>query len=125
MSDNNSIGVRHDNGRVVLILNGDKGLAMPWQKSDEVIRALRQVTREAEEYCKANQIIADNALMQRAGLPIGLSDNPIIKDESIKAALYDRDLRRAIPNQVAAGLGQIKRRGVVGSPALRRTGHAG
>ena len=120
-NDNNSVRLVHNEGRVVLIVNNDaKGLAMPWQKADELIRALRQVTREAEEYCKANQIIADNALMQRAGMPVGLSNNPIIMRESIKEALYSRDLRRALPHQTAAGLGDIQTRGVVGSPTLRR-----
>ncbi len=122
MTDNNSVRLIHDNGRVILIVNNDpKGLAMPWQKADEVIAAMRQVTREAEEYCKANRIVADNALMQRAGLPVGLSNNPAIMRESIKEALYDRDLRRALPPKKAAGLGDIQTRGVVGTPMLRRT----
>lgn len=116
-----------DNGQVVLITDqtilAGKGLGMPWQKADELARSLTRQARRAEEYEKANRIIADNALMQRAGANVGLSDRPDIKTETIKEALYNKALRRALswrnPN-VAEGLGNIRRRGVVGAPALTK-----
>ena len=80
--------------------------------------------RESEEYQKANQIIYDNALLQRAGIPVGLSDHPKIKEESVKEALYNRDLRRWLPSirkTVDSGIGAIQARGVVGAPRLTKT----
>ena len=112
------------NGRVIMA-GADPVMDMPWQKADELARALTVMARRAEEYCKANQIIADNALLARAGANIGLSDHPVIKAESVKAALYDRDLRRALSWRkpgISEGLGNIRTRGVVGAPALTHGG---
>ena len=110
------------NGRIIMT-GADPAMDMPWEKADEFAHALTQMARRAEEYCKANQIIADNALLQRSGAPIGLSDDPLIKSETIKTALYDRTLRKLMPwrnRKVAAGLGNIQERGVVGAPALTK-----
>ena len=62
---------------VVLVVDG-RAVRMPWQKAEEISRALHRKAREAEEIDKANTIIYDNAFLQRSGaLPgIGLSDNP-------------------------------------------------
>lgn len=114
----NDVSIRHDNGQVVFVLNGDRGLRMPWEKAEEIARALIRKAREAEEYCKANQIIADNALMQRAGVNIGLSSHPLIKAETVKESLYNRTLRRALSGKKAAGIPSIQSRGVVGAPTI-------
>ena len=116
-----------ENGRVIFIFNGKVvfGGAMPWEQADEIARHATRAARLAEEICKANQIIMDNALLQRSGaLPgIGLSDHPKIKDETIKEALHNRDLRRYLPPQkksVGNGIGGIKSRGAVGAPSLTK-----
>jgi len=111
-----------DGHEVVLVIDG-KSTVFPWELADIVASSLTANARKAEEYCKVNQIIADNALMQRAGFPLGLSDHPVIKDETIKEALYDRTLRRHLPStrkDVANGLGNIQSKGVVGAPVLTK-----
>jgi len=116
------IQFRHENGKVIFVFNG-KGYSMPWEKADDLSRAAATMARQAEEYCKANQIIADNALMQRSGFPMGLSDNPIIQDETIKEALGSKYLRRVLPwrdKNTSSGIGGIKTRGAVGAPTLSK-----
>ncbi len=117
-----------DNGSVVLVTDqtipAKKGVDMPWEIADQLARALTVMARRAEEYCKANAIIMDNALLQRCGANIGLSDHPKIKDETVKEALHNRELRRARPwrdKNVAAAIEGIRSRGVVGAPSLSKS----
>lgn len=109
-----NLKIRHENGKVLFVIDG-KGYRIPWEYADVLSRGFTMAARKAEEYCRANAIIMDNALMQRAGLPIGLSDHPVIKQESIKEALHNRRLRTS---GAKAGIESIKSRGVVGSPSL-------
>ena len=116
-----------ENGRVIFVFDGKLAFdgGIPWEQADEIARQATRAARLAEEICKANQIIMDNALLHRSGvLPgIGLSDHPKIKDESIKEALHNRDLRRYLPYQkknVGNGIGNIKSRGAVGAPSLTK-----
>jgi hypothetical protein len=118
------VSVRHEDEHVVLIIAGGKGVKVPWGKADAIARALTQCARKAEEYAKANKIIYDNALIQRAGFPIGLSDHPKIKAETVKESLYNRNLRRWLPKTrkgVDHGMGGIQSRGSVGAPGLSKT----
>ncbi len=117
-----------ENGRVIFVFDGKVvfGGGVPWEQADQIARQATRAARLAEEICKANQIIMDNALLQRSGFPIGLSDHPKIKDESIKEALHNRDLRRYLPFQkknVGNGIGNIKSRGAVGAPSLTKRSH--
>ena len=117
-----------ENGRVIFVFDGKVvfGGGVPWEQADLIARQATRAARLAEEICKANRIIMDNALLQRSGFPIGLSDHPKIKDETIKEALHNRDLRRYLPYQkknVGNGIGNIKSRGVVGTPSLTKRSH--
>ena len=120
----NLLQVRYtETGKVVYIYNGKVafGGAIPWEQADMIARQSTGCARKAEEICKANRIIADNALLHRSGvLPgIGLSDHPAIKDETVKAALYDRDLRRYFPwRKGVNGVGAIQTCGAVGTPVI-------
>lgn len=78
---------------VYLELDG-KAFSMPWETALELASALRKVAQRAEEYAKANQLIADGAVLLRAGVPFTLSNNPAIKKEVVKEAQHNRDLRR-------------------------------
>lgn len=117
-----------DNGKVVLELTSSipgagKAIDMPWEKADELSRALTIQARRCEEYCKANEIIMDNALLQRSGANIGLSDRADINGETVKEALQNKGLRRLLPwrqKNVSQGIEGIRTRGVVGSPALTK-----
>ena len=126
--DDNKLNIFHGgNGKVIYVYNG-KNLfngKVPWEVADKIAQQSTRAARLAEEFCKVNQVIMDNALLARSGvLPgIGLSDHPKIKEESIKEALHNRDLRRYLPYQkpnVGNGLGDIKSRGVVGAPSFTK-----
>ncbi len=129
--DDNKLNISHDgNGKVQYLYNGKAifGGKVPWEVADKIARQSTRAARLAEEVCKANQVIMDNALLQRSGvLPgIGLSDHPKIKEESVKEALHNRDFRRYLSYQkpnVANGIGGIKSRGVVGAPSLIKRSH--
>jgi len=114
-----TLSVNYDGPRVLLVVDG-KGVLIPWQQSDELATALVVMARKAEEQDDADRIIFDNALIQRAGMPIGFSDDPKIKDATVNTALYHRVLRRALPFwKNRRGLDRIQRRGAVGAPWLR------
>ena len=105
------ITIRREDTRVLLLKNGVLIADMPYDKALSVARGLSLKAREAEEIVKAEQVIADNALLLRTGAPIGLSSNPDIIHESIKEAVNNRELRRYLP-------GGIKSQSVVGRPSL-------
>lgn len=60
--------------------------------------ALTSVCRLAESHDLAviNAMIEDQSLMQRAGVPFGLTDNKKIQDEIMKEAHYNKKLRKYV-----------------------------
>jgi hypothetical protein len=102
--------IRVDGENVTLELNG-RATEMPAHAAREIARALMQKALEAEEYARAEGIILDSALLIRAGLPFGLSNNPKILDEARKEAVWNRDLRRFMP-------GGVRSTAVVGTPTI-------
>ena len=91
-----SIRLKQEGSRVLLIVNGVCVADMPWEAALGVGRACYQCAKMAEEHAKHNDVIADQALAFRLGLPVGLSNNRKIIEEAKKDALFDRDLRRYI-----------------------------
>ena len=77
----------------------------------ELAEALRTQAKRAEEWEKASQIAADQAVLLRAGIPIGLTSHPVIQAEAAKIAAWDRDLRRYLP-------GGVRSQSVVGAPSI-------
>lgn len=102
---------RQEGSRVLILLDGRLIESMPWQAAVQASTALLIKGRKAEEHAKANQIIGDSALLIRAGIPLGLSNNPVIVSEAVKEANHNRDLRRYLP-------GGIQSTAVVGTPAV-------
>jgi len=105
------ITIRREGTRVLLLKNGVLIADMPYDAALQVSRAMRVKAKDAEEHVKAEQIINDSALLLRTGFPIGLSSNPDIIRESIKEAVNNRTLRRALP-------GGVKSQSVVGRPSI-------
>ncbi len=75
-------------------------------------RALYAATRsaEAQEDSVRSQQVADGALMLRAGIPFGLSNDPKVKDAIRNEVAHNTTLRRAMPFAQA--------RGVPGAPTV-------
>lgn len=107
-----SVTIGQDGPRVLLSVDG-KTISIPWEHADEIARAIQGKARQAEEDQKALGIAADNAVLLRVGVPIGLSNRPDILAESASIAQYDRDLRRHVP-------GGVKSRETFGTPTIRR-----
>ena len=67
--------------------------------------------RECDEQEHAPQVALDNAILLRGGVPIGLSNDPKIQEETVKEAVHNRDLRRYMP-------GGVKSTVLLGTPAI-------
>ena len=106
--------ILQDGTKVLLLLDGRLIAEIPWKHADEVARAIIIAARKAEEWDKALDIAKDNAVLLRAGVPLGLSNHPDILGESVKIARDDRELRLAMP-------GGIKAQSVVGTPTLTQS----
>jgi hypothetical protein len=96
------VSIRREGNRILLLKNGVLLIEMPYQAALGLSQALRVKAKEVEEEVCAEQIIADQALLLRAGAPFGLTAHRAILRESIKTAQFDRDLRRYLPGGIAS-----------------------
>lgn len=108
-----SVTVRQDDERVLLIVNGQCVLNLPWDGALEIGRALVAQGHRAEEIAKAAGVAYDHAILVRAGIPIGLAVDPRVRKEAEKVAVSDSSLRRKMP-------GGVKSTQSVGAPSVRR-----
>ena len=86
-------------------------LDVPWNMALSIGRSLIKQAKIVEEHVKAPGIIKDQALLQRVGFPIGLTNNPAIQKEAMKEAVNSKELRKAFP-------GGIKSQSAVGTPTV-------
>lgn len=107
--------VRQEGDRVLLLHNGALLFSLPWQAALELSRALRVQGKKAEEEANAIRIVYDQAILTRVGFPIGLSNRPDILAEAAKEAAWNKDLRRYIRGDRAAG---IANQTVFGTPTI-------
>ena len=108
--------VNTEGHQVIVNINDDTYLVLQWDKAEEVARAIMACARRAEEVAKASIIARDAAILLRAGVPLGLSNDPRIVEEAVKQAIHDRDLRRYLP-------GDVKSSEVVGVPIVVKHPH--
>lgn len=105
------------NGQVLfLITRASDGMTtaveVHWKLAQEIARAIVAVSKKAEEIENVERIIRDGALLDRLQIPIGLTNNPAIKDEIRKEAQWDRELRRHVPTP------SIASKEVFGTPTI-------
>lgn len=99
-------------GTTVLIINKEgKFLELPWDAALAVAKALRIQAKRAEEFAKRCQIIMDQAILMRKGIPFGLTSNPAMQQEAGKEAAHNRQLRLYMP-------GGVKSQECLGTPAV-------
>lgn len=110
------IQILQKKGGVCIVVNGRlvTDEPIPWQAARDISRHIATVAKLAEEWDKAEQLIQDAAILQRAGANIGLTSNPVILAEAGKEAAHNRDLRRYMP-------GGIKSQAQFGRPTLTGT----
>ena len=101
--------------RVIVIVDGKAVIDLPWDAALQLANGIRVKAKQAEELVKANQIIEDQAVLTRLGIPFGLSNNPDIQKEACKEAAHSSFLRKAIPVSRAGG---IRSQAVFGTPTL-------
>ncbi len=104
---------QRDGTKVFVNLDNRTFLELDWRCADELARSLTAIARKCEELERAPAIARDHAILLRAGVPIGLTDNPKIKELAVSIAAHDRDLRRYMPNGIKSeenfGVPTIKR----------------
>ena len=106
-----SVIVRQEGDRVLVLQKGKALLDLPWEAALEVARALYSKGKLAEEQAKAGSVIMDQAILMRGGAPFGISNDPRIISEATKEAVHNRSLRRYMP-------GGVKSAEVVGAPTI-------
>lgn len=109
-----AIRVVNDGSRVVVIEDDKVVLNVTWEMADAVATAMKKYARKAEEQDKALSIVNDQAFLFRSGIPIGLSNRKDIQKEAVKEALYNKRLRRIMPNK----MGNIESKESFGTPSL-------
>jgi hypothetical protein len=112
MSKRKGLTIQQYYDQVVLLLDGKFMCTMPWQVADEIASMVRSIARLAEEYAKANAIIAQDALLIRSGAPFSLTNNPKMREQSFNDAQWDPTARKSMP---LAGVPSAKE---VGAPSL-------
>lgn len=108
-----------ESGRIALLFDGRviQGMdAIPRQAAEQIARVLLAQCRMIENNENPEKTIADQAILHRAGIPIGLTNNLKMLNEAHKEAQWNRDLRRYMPN--APG---IKSSELVGIPTITGT----
>lgn len=105
------VTARQSGTRVHVLIDGKGALDVSWREAEAIARALIAKARAGEEQEKAEAIARDHAILLRAGVPLGLTNDPRIQDEAAKLAVSDRDLRRYMP-------GGVRSKEMVGTPTV-------
>ncbi len=99
-----------DKGFVIVLRNGTPILEMPWAVAQEISRVILAVAKHVEnETANPLKTIDDQALLMRAGAPLGLTDDPRKLKEAFKEAQWNTTLRKAMPN--ATGIESCEKMG--------------
>lgn len=113
-------------GVTEVVIIGKWSSACPTGGFNRLASAMHSAARAAE--ATNNQVLtkqaADGAILARAGLPFGLSDNPRVKDEIAKIAATDTTLRKAIPFPVVAAIPGVPRVRHISNVAALKLLHA-
>lgn len=109
-----SVTIHREGTRVYLLQGGKVLLDMPWEGALEVGRALVQLGKQGEQISKMEQVIADQAVLMRAGAPIALTGNHAAQQEALKEAMWNPSLRKYMPD----GVGKIETAEAFGLPTV-------
>ena len=111
LTPTDAVTLRQEGTRVLVLKGGCLLADMPYEAALDVGRALIAQARKAEELAKVQQIIGDQAIILRAGFPVGLTNHPDIQAEAAKEAAWNTRLRRYMP-------GGVRSQEAVGTPTL-------
>lgn len=95
-----TVRVRQDGTRVVLIEGNGHYLVLPYQAALAVGKELISKARQAEEIAKSEGIIEEQALLLRVGAPFGLTNHPELQRIAAQEAAWNPQLRKYLPGGV-------------------------
>lgn len=119
-----SVTIRREGFEILLLdPHGRLLLRLPWEAALRLGGAIMQQARRVEEIVKRDQVVFDQAILNRRGVPIGLINDPHLQQEAMKEAAWNSQLRRYLP-------GGVQSQEAVGTPSLikhppRRTVNGG
>lgn len=100
------------------LVGGKLVLALPIPIEAAFRKQLFHAARGAEEVAKANEQIAQDALLTRSGAPFSMIRNPKAREEAIKEAQWDSKARKKMPmNDIRLAAAQSCRE--VGAPSVQ------
>lgn len=100
--------------QILLLCNGQVVTNFPPEVAEHLARGLISLSREILNDRRLEQQILDQAILRRAGVPIGLSNNVAVQKEAAKEAQWNGKLRRfmpamrGIPSNVLFGLPRVR-----------------
>ena len=103
--------IRQEGSNVLLFVNGKVVVNLPWDAWLELSREIIAKARQAEQIAKADKVIKDQALLQRYGFPIGVTNNKDMQKEAMNEAAWGSELRRykpgGLPSQEIVGVPSV------------------
>jgi hypothetical protein len=70
--------IRQDGDHVIINFKGAES-RVPYSAALQLAAYIRQEAKKAEDFAKQNQMIADDLLMKRSGLPQGLTMGAVLR----------------------------------------------
>ncbi len=92
---------------VALLVNEKLAFELPWNACLEVARELIAAARKAESFKDADRLVDEQALIQRAGFPVGVTNNRHLQKAAMNEAAwgkYRRYLPGGLPSQTVVGV---------------------
>ena len=108
-----SFRARQNYGQVQLFADGKLIAELEPKTARKIGRAILRISGLAAEWANAEEVARDNAILLRAGFPVGLANHKTVIDQSVRLACWDRDLRKAMP-------GGVKSKEVFGTPTINQ-----
>jgi hypothetical protein len=102
-----SIRLIRNGNSIVMLVNGRLTADMPAEAAMDAAKALMTLAKQIENDSNPAKTIMDQAILMRAGVGVGFSDNPLILKDAFKEAQYNRDLRRYMTNAPGIDSGEI------------------
>lgn len=108
-----SVRIRQEGVNVVIISeDGRTLLDVPYTAALAIAKEMISLAKQCEAIAQRENIIRDQAILLKTGLPISLTSDKYMQQEAAKEALYDRDLRRymgpGIATQEQFGTPEVK-----------------
>lgn len=100
----------------ILVEDAAKGTIVfvaPKAAAHSIGEAMIAQARRLEEIEKQDQVVFDQALLNRKGIPLGLAVHPRLRERAMQEAHWNSQLRRYLP-------GGVRSEETVGTPTVRK-----